>query len=147
MLPRPPELEADDTTTVAVLQHVLEEVPADVVVLLQPTSPMRVEGIVDQAIQRFLDGQVDSLATGSMVKAVEWGTMDNTPRQEIKGFFYDDGNIYVHRAEVLRQGRWYGDKMDRMILPRQYNFEIDELVELWAVEAILNKLLQVSGNP
>lgn len=144
VLPRPPELAADDTTTVAVLQHVLEEVPADVVVLLQPTSPVRVEGIVDQAIQRFLDGQVDSLATGSMLKAVEWGTMDNTPRQEIQGFFYDDGNIYVHRADVLRRGRWYGDKIDRMLLPRQYNFEIDEQVDLWAVEAILSRLLQDS---
>jgi CMP-N-acetylneuraminic acid synthetase len=75
------------------------------------------------------------------VKFVEWGTHNNLPRQAIQGFFYDDGNVYVHRAEVLRQGRWCGDRLERMIVPHQYNFDIDDEVDFWAAEAVMQKLM------
>ena len=140
MLPRPPRLAEDLTTTVAVLQHVLEEIRADVVVLLQPTSPVRVDGIVDRAIQRFLDAGVDSLSTGYIVKSVEWGKMENTPRQKIEGYFYDDGCVIINKAWVLREGRWFGDTREPMVVDRHYNFEIDDEVDFWLLEAIMRKL-------
>ena len=60
VLYRPESLARDDTTTVQVLQHVLESIPADIVVLLQPTSPIRTGRIIDQAIQRFMKTRVNS---------------------------------------------------------------------------------------
>lgn len=141
---RPAELANDDTTTVAVLQQVLEEIDADVVVLLQPTSPVRVDNILDRAIERFLGTGVDSLSTGSMIKAVEWGTIQNTPRQQIKGFFYDDGCVIINKAWVLRQGRWFGDTREAMIVAKHYNFELDDEVDFWVVERIMEMLLKRS---
>lgn len=141
VLPRPAELASDEATTLAVLMHVLEHIPADVVVLLQPVCPIRVDGLVDQAIQRFLDSGADSLATGYSSKAIEWGTHHNLPRQKIPGFFYDDGNVYVHRAEVLREGRWYGERLERMLVEHHYSVDIDDEVDFWAAEAVMTKLL------
>ncbi len=141
---RPAELAQDDTTTVAVLQQVLKEIDSEVVVLLQPTSPVRVDNILDRAMERFLETGVDSLSTGYMVKAVEWGAMQNTPRQKIKGFFYDDGCVIINKAWVLRQGRWFGDTREPMIVEKHYNFEIDDEVDFWAVERIMDRLLQRS---
>ena len=140
VLARPPHLAEDLTTTVAVLQHVLEEIPADIVVLLQPTSPVRVDNIIDRAIQRFLDAGVDSLSTGYMVKSVEWGQMDNTPRQKIEGYFYDDGCVIINKAWVHRDGRWFGDSRVPMLVDHHYNFEIDDEVDFWVVESIMLKL-------
>jgi CMP-N-acetylneuraminic acid synthetase len=134
---RPAELAADLATTVSVLQHLLGQIDADTVVLLQPTSPVRGGGLVDRAISRFIESGADSLATGSMIKSVEWGTMENTPRQQIKGYFYDDGCVYVHRAWVLRAGRWHGDRLEPMVVERRYNFEVDEDVDFDVVERIL----------
>lgn len=141
VLPRPAELATDEATTVSVLQHVLQAIDADVVVLLQPVCPIRVNRLVDRAIERFLESGADSLATGYMVKAVEWGTSHNLPRQKIRGFFYDDGNVYVHRAEVLREGRWYGARLERMVVEPHYNLDIDDKVDFWAAEAVMRNLM------
>jgi len=142
VLPRPEALATDEATTISVLEHVLEHIDADTVVLLQPSCPIRVDGLIDRAIQRFFDKQVDSLATGYMVKEVAWGTHNNLPRQKIEGFFYDDGNVYVHKAEFLRQGRWFGDHLERMVVEHHYHFDIDDQVDFWAAEAVLQKLIK-----
>ncbi len=140
VLSRPAELATDDATTLSVLIHVLEQIPADVVVLLQPVCPIRVNNLVDRAIDRFLKTGVDSLATGHILKILEWGTHNNLSRQKIDGFFHDDGNVYIHRAEVLRKGRWYGERLERMVVEHYYNVDIDDEVDLWVAEAIMQKL-------
>ena len=75
-----------------------------------------------------------------MIKSVEWGKMDNTPRQNIDGYFYDDGCVIINKAWVHREGRWFGDTRDPMVIDRHYNFEIDDEVDFWVVERILEKL-------
>lgn len=146
VLPRPPELATDEATTIAVLEHVLEHIEADTVVLLQPSCPIRVDNLIDQAITRFQETGVDSLATGYMVKEVAWATHNNLPRQKIEGFFYDDGNIYVHKADFLRQGRWYGDRLERMVIDHHYRFDIDDQIDFWAAEAVLQQLMHADNS-
>ena len=140
VLPRPLHLASDDSTLIEVVQHILQHIDAEVIVLLNPTSPIRVNNIIDRAIERFLSSGADSLATGYMSKHYEWGTVHEMPRQRRPGFFLADGCVYVHRAEVLQSGRWYGEKLERMIVPHYYNFDIDEEEDLWAVEGILSNL-------
>src|SRR5712691_1233000 len=48
VIERPPELASDEASTLAVLQHALKVRPADVLVLLQPTSPIRDRELVDR---------------------------------------------------------------------------------------------------
>lgn len=67
---RPPELAADDITTLAVLQDVLaslkdeEGYTPDVVMTLQPTSPLRSAQYIDEAISLFeADPNADSLVS------------------------------------------------------------------------------------
>jgi CMP-N-acetylneuraminic acid synthetase len=146
VLSRPPELATDEATTIAVLEHVLGHIEADAVVLLQPSCPIRVDNLIDQAIARFRETGVDSLATGYMVKEVAWATHNNLPRQKIEGFFYDDGNIYVHKANFLRQGRWYGDRLERMVIDHHYHFDIDDQIDFWAAEAVLQKLMTAENS-
>jgi N-acylneuraminate cytidylyltransferase len=143
---RPKELATDAARTSELLQHIARTEDPDTMVLLQPTSPIRVDGLIDRAIERFLASGADTLGTGFTTFQYEWGTMDNVPRQQMKGWFYDDGNVYVHKAAHLKEGRWFGAKREAMVIEDHYNYEIDNEVQLWAVEAIMLHLLERRGS-
>lgn len=136
VLPRPPELATDEASTLSVLQHALTHIPADIVVLLQATSPIRDPGLIDRCIDRFREVGADSLATGYMCKASEYG-QNALRRQDLSGFFYDDGNVYVIRAEMIRQGDRYGKRIERVVVDREHNVEIDDEFDFWLAEQVL----------
>lgn len=142
VIPRPKELAGDEVPTLPVLQHVLKKISADIVVLLQCTSPVREKGLIDYCIQRFLEKKADSLATGFVCKLYEWGSYDK-PRQELKGWFHDDGNVYVIRADLIREGNLWGEKMEKVIVSREENVEIDDQFDFWLAEQILKKRLNL----
>jgi N-acylneuraminate cytidylyltransferase len=146
VLDRPVELATDGATTVSVLQHVLKCIEADVVVLLQPTSPVRVDNLIDKAIEKFLQTDCDTLATGYLSYHFEWGAFQNLPRQALKGYFHDDGNVYIFKSDVIKAGRWTGDKLYGMEIPGIYNLEIDSISEFWANEGILNHIMKEKYN-
>ena len=133
---RPPELATDKASTLSVLQHAIEQIPCDIIVLLQPTSPIRRPGLIDECIKEFIDNRYDSLATGFMCKYAEYGK-NELRRQDVRGFFYDDGNIYVMRTDFIRKGDRYGKKIGRKIISRRENIEIDDDFDFWLAEKIL----------
>jgi len=138
-LRRPSHLASNNSVIIEVIRHVLRHIKADIIVLLNPTSPIRINNIIDHAIKRFIKN-ADSLATGYLCKHYEWGTIHDIPRQKKKGFFVANGFVYIHKTEILLDGKWYGKKLERMIVPQMYNFDIDEDENLWAVEGIIINL-------
>ena len=144
ILDRPPQLATDTTPTSHVLKHALDHVSADIVVLLQPTSPIRSSGLIDRCIRQFQDTQADSLATGFMCKYQEYALDNNLRRQDRAGFFYDDGNVYVLRASMVSAGEQFGEKIERVLLDREQNIEVDDFFELWLAEKVLER--RSAGN-
>lgn len=141
VLPRPVELATDEASTMSVLQDILTKIDADVIVLLQPTSPIRDSELIDKCITKFLETDADSLATGFICKFYEYGTYQER-RQELNGWFYDDGNVYVFRADLLRKGDRYGKKMERMVIDSEQNVEIDDEFEFWLAEQVMFKRIK-----
>lgn len=138
VLERPARLALDTTSTLAVLQHAFTCVKADIVVVLQATSPVRDAGLIDRCIERFIKTNVDSLATGFVCKYVPYGT-NNKPRQKLNGFFYDDGNVYVIRASLIQKGDRYGRKQEQILLDKEQNIDIDDGFDFWLAEQVLRK--------
>lgn len=138
VLMRPKELATDTASTLDVMIHALTTFPADVITLLQPTSPCRTDGLIDACIEEFLENGYDSLATGFICNYKEYGK-NTLPRQQIKGFFYDDGNVYVIDAQKVLQGDRYGKKIGHKIISRYENAEIDDMFDFWLLEKILEK--------
>ena len=136
---RPPELATDEATTLSILQHLVENIPCDIVVLLQATSPIRRLGLIDECIKEFKDNDYDSLATGFICDYIEYGK-NQLRRQDIKGFFYDDGNVYVINADLIRKGDRYGKKIGKKIISRWENIEVDDEFDFWMAEQVLQKL-------
>lgn len=138
VLKRPPEFATDEADTLDVLKHALEEIPCDILVLLQATSPIRKVGLIDECIKEFIEGGYDSLATGFMCKYAEYGKND-LRRQDINGFFYDDGNVYVIKADLVRKGDRYGKKIARKFISRSEGIEIDDDFDFWVAGKILQE--------
>lgn len=136
VLERPAKLATDEVSTLDVLKHAVEEIPCDAVVLLQATSPIRRPGLIDECIKEFIDNDYDSLATGFICKYVEYAK-NELRRQDIPGFFYDDGNVYVIKAEIIKKGDRHGSKIGRRILTRYENVEIDDMFDFWVAEKVL----------
>lgn len=140
VLDRPESLARDHSTTLSVLRHILNEIDGvDIIVLLQPTSPIRNGQLIDRCMRKFLASGADSLATGFTSLQYEWGVNNNIPRQKLKGWFYDDGNVYINRASLLKKGVWVGKKRCRMIIDRRYNFEIDDEIDLMIVDMLMKR--------
>lgn len=138
ILPRPAALASDESLIVDALQDILKTIKADIMVLLQPTSPMRNKGLIDLCIKRFIKNNADCLATGFQCKFREYG--DSTPG--FKGFFYDDGNVYVIKTDLIRQGKLFGGKVERVEITREENIEIDDEFDLWMAEQVLSRRIK-----
>jgi CMP-N-acetylneuraminic acid synthetase len=142
LLERPAELATDDATTAQVLRHAVLTLKPTTVVLLQPTSPIRFRGLIDRCVKTFFEVGCDTLATGFTSYEYPWGSMDNIPQQKMTGFFYDDGNVYVHKAAHLKEGKWWGENRHEMTVDPWYNLELDTVADFWAAEGIIHRMHQ-----
>lgn len=133
---RPPELATDTADTLEVLKHTVDSIPCEVVVLLQATSPVRRDGLIDDCIKEFIDNSYDSLATGFYCKYIEYGK-NKLRRQDIQGFFCDDGNVYVINSGLITKGDRFGRRFGQKIISRCENIEIDDEFDFWVAEKIL----------
>ena len=145
VLSRPSALATDEATTISVLQHVAEQIPCEIIVLLQATSPIRRQGLIDECIKEFISNDYDSLATGFICDYIEYGK-NQLRRQDIEGFFYDDGNVFVIKADIIKKGERCGKKIGRKVISRWENVEIDDEFDFWLAGQILQKRVCGNGN-
>lgn len=136
VLDRPAHLATDEASTLSVLRHVLEQIPAAAVVALNPTSPIRREGLIDACIRTFQTEHADSLGTVHRDYSYEYG-QDMPRRQDIRPRLVDNGNVYVMSAETIHAGRWIGERIAVFETSREEGVEIDDDFDLWLAEQVL----------
>ena len=115
---RPPELATDDASLDDAIIHAIDEVgldDEDIVVLLQPTVPVRRPGLVDDCVRCFQSfPAAKSLVTANKLHYVwagDAGMLVNPPRVNRQAMesgqllFEEDGSVFVVRAGDLRRTR------------------------------------------
>jgi CMP-N,N'-diacetyllegionaminic acid synthase len=147
---RPKQLAEDDTPTQPVIEHAVAWAEAngtdvDVVVTLQPTSPLRDASQIDAAV-RLLDGQgvrsVASVATLGMPSSVV-GTLavgrftqsdpgDHARRQDSPAAVRLTGGIYVTRRDLLREGRLLDERPAALVVDPRSAVDVDTQDDLVA---------------
>lgn len=147
VLDRPKEMAKDTSTTLEVLQHVLRQYPADAIVLLQCTCPIRSKWLIDRCIRKFLASNADCLATGRIISEGKWGTYNTNPHNYLnktrkKRYFHDDGNIYIFKSKIIAKNKLYTNNNKQIISSREESIDINDEFDLWVAEQILRKRMQ-----
>jgi len=140
VLKRPKELAGDLVPLTLVMKHTLENIPADNIVVLRPTSPIRINSIIDKAIEKYEEMHGDSLMTGFMNKEYEWFTHPDAPSQKLKGWFQGDGCVEIHNKEVILNDKSWGKNPIKYDIPDIYNHEIDKELDIVIIEAIMQSI-------
>ena len=140
IIKRPEELSGDEVATQPVLEHAIKEMERrgyhhDVIVLLQPTSPLRNGEDIKGALSIFTKGRYDSLLAVHVNDSFLWTTdgksinydFRNRPRsQEKKWEYVENGSIYVSRKDILmKEHNWLFGKIGFFVMPKIRSFEID----------------------
>lgn len=153
---RPVELAADDTPTLPVVQHAVAYLSAgegyrpELVLVLQPTSPLRSAEHLDAALDLFHGGDYDSLVsltTGKLHPA--WGfrledglaipleTERPPRRQELPQLYHPNGAIYLTTPGLLAEDRLLGSRVAAFLMEPWESVDVDDAWDLAVAEAAL----------
>jgi len=156
---RPPELAKDDTPGIVVVQHAVryletvEGYPVDIVVILQPTSPLRKTKYIDAAIKKLIESGADSVVSVCEVKHhpfwsfimkndklypfIEKG-LTITRRQLLPKVYSANGAVYAVKKDVLfKENSVFGKDTRAIVMPREESVDIDDYFDLFMAEMVI----------
>jgi len=157
---RPSDLAQDDTPMLPVVQHAVDTLAAagwitDVIVLLQPTSPLRRPEHIRNAVALLQRTGADSVVTvveiprhlsPDYVMRIEGDVLRPflpegarlARRQDARPAYSRDGTVYAFRRETLKRfGNIYGDTCRPLVLDAADSLSIDSLADWDAAERML----------
>ena len=151
---RPSELSTDKATTESAIHHFFNKFnkKPDIIVLLQPTSPFRPKGSLENAITHFTENGFDSLLSITPTHRFYWRVKEdqtafaeynylNRPRRQDMKLddirYVENGSLYIFtRKHFDKTGNRLGGKIGYVEWPEEYSLEIDTPLDFNMVEKI-----------
>ncbi len=155
------ELLASDTAkTLDVIYEVIDEYEKrgekfDVVVLLQPTSPLCTTHNLNEAFEMLYNRKADSIVSvcecehSPLLSNVLGADLNlhhfvkdysDTRRQDMSTFYRLNGAIYISKIERLKQMKsFYGEKSYAYIMKTEESVDIDSEIDFVIAEALLKR--------
>lgn len=152
---RPPELATDDANSNDVILHALDKLgdPYDILILLQPTSPLRKAEDIDHALE-IMD-QVEAPAVISVCKAnkpLNWhfsvevnGTLKPvlqkkiSNRQEYESTYIPNGALYISKTEYFKSANtFFTDLTIAYTMSQEVSVDIDSQIDFTIAEILID---------
>jgi N-acylneuraminate cytidylyltransferase len=125
-------------------------------ILLQPTSPMRLPGSLTAALERFKSESADSLLSVCENHHFFWRNpnqpealydfRDRPRRQDIKPndrWYRENGSIYITRSDAFRaSNNRLSGKIVMHVMLEEEGWEIDSVADFLVAESLMQKLVQ-----
>lgn len=153
---RPDELAQDDTPSSDVLQHALDNLDEeyDLLVVLQPTSPLRNAQDIDGCIKRCVETRATSCVSISETKKSPYLAMEldenqtlrpilpkellKTRRQDLPATYTLNGAVYTCRVNAFRESAsLINDDTVGFIMPASRSIDIDDKLDLEIAELLV----------
>lgn len=158
VIKRPAILAQDDSSTIDSVFHVLETLDLQkekksVVILLQPTSPLRSSEDIDNAIKLFLTNECESVISvcesghplywaykidDKYLKPILGDSYLKMRRQNLPKSYMPNGAIYVSTVEILQEYRSFNSsKILPYMMSSMESVDIDTELDFMVAESIL----------
>ena len=160
VIERPKELAKDNTPSTDVVFHVLEVLQKEnynpsLIVLIQPTSPLRNKEDIDNSIELFLKNKGESLISVSEFKhppywcfKIEKGLLKPLydkhylimRSQDFEKFFRPNGAIFISKPKDLYKNKtFYTENTIPYIMPSERSIDIDDEFDFLIAEFLMQK--------
>jgi len=162
---RPKKLAKDNSSSLDVVQHVIKNLESlhyfdvDIVIVLQPTSPLRTVTDIDSAIKLFLNSKCDSVIgmtevthppefmyrlTKKKIKPLIKTKIKSKRRQDMPKTYQINGAIYIcNRDLIMKKHTMFGKNIVPYLMPIERSLDIDTMFDLDLAKTILkNKFIQ-----
>ena len=156
---RPDVLAQDESTSEEALVHAINTIEQsyddkiDLVVFLQGTSPLRNLKDIDEAINVFMNNNLDSLFSACDLKdLMVWKNIDDNltsinydyknrkRRQDMQKQYGENGSIYIFKPKIIRESmNRLGGKIGTYIMDSWKIYEIDNEEDIGICEYFMNK--------
>ena len=167
---RPKKISRDDSPSIEYVKHTLDFLSSnqlyipDIVLILQPTSPLRTSNTIDRSIEMLRKSNASCILgvskiknhpflsfwyKGQYLKPFKKNFQKYYQRQKFPELYYPTGSIYTFwRETVKKYNSVYGPKIKPMIIDDITRIDIDEEFDFVMCETIiLNKQsLKISGK-
>jgi len=155
---RPAELATDEAPTLSVIQHAvkfleIEGSKIDIVIILQPTSPLRGEMWIEEVVEKLLKTGADSVITvckmkhhplwsftikGDRLFPFSKEGLTTTKRQDLPEIYAANGAVYAIRRDVLfEQNSAFGRDTRAVVMPYEESVDVDDYFDLFTAEMVL----------
>lgn len=160
IIKRPIELARDDSSTMDAILHALEQcefqdIHPEIVVLLQPTSPLRTSTDIDSALELFMQSKCDSVISvveashpphwnmvlkGSYLKPIFDEKLFKRRRQDLPQTYGPNGAIYIASVATLKNYHSFNcPKTKPYIMADEKSIDIDNEFDLFFAEALMKR--------
>jgi CMP-N,N'-diacetyllegionaminic acid synthase len=156
---RPAAIAGDKDRNSAVMRHAIEwmekehGVRYDIIMLLQPTSPIRKSEHIDQAIELLWASPLDTVAAvkgpiykrDPYIKAIRNGVLEPyNPTEDEKNwepcYTYNAALYAMKREFFLRENKFVSQRSVPLVMDRFHSADIDEEVDLVIAESFVKRL-------
>lgn len=157
---RPEELARDETPTVEVVNYTINKLRQnenyfpDLIMLLQPTSPLRKATDIDQCIEIMQNKDVEAVVSLKEVSEIPyWMQVINeegfirdlfeegkqfSRRQDVPKIYMPNGAIYLIKAETLLEKNTFSpEKSLGYIMPKDRAIDIDDETDFMIAEFLM----------
>ncbi len=158
---RPSKLTEDDTAMIPVLQHAVEKVEkggdkVSMVLLLDPTSPLRQIKDIEKCLELIKKPQTDSVVTVCEVEHNPYYVMAGVEnnylkyplfkpekeihrRQDAPKVYRINAAVYAIKKDVLMKGKIFTNNTRVVIMPQERSSHIDSEVDFKYAEFLLKE--------
>jgi len=158
---RPKELADDKTTLDPVIYHALKEMERekkyDIVITMQPTSPLLTSETLDKAIDYFLENDFDSVISVVNRPHLSWtekegkiikNYAERLNRQFLPKNLLETGAFFISRRKVVTENSRLGENVSIYEVQEKESIDVDSPQDWWICEKELSKkniLIRVDG--
>ena len=147
---RPDEISGDDAKTIDAVIYTIEKLKDvkeqyDILILLQPTSPLRTTQDIDNALEIFLESSMQSLVSvckvtisNNMLKKI-LNINSTIRRQDMPQFYRVNGAIYINYIKEISRETSFNDNVIPFVMSIQNSIDIDSIDDFILAEKFLKK--------